>query len=95
MDTATVIDASYRALMLVFLLSLPVVLTSAVVGLLAAMAQAVTQIQDQSVAQGLKLIAVLIVLALSASWIARELYTSADHLFASVGLGGSDASDTH
>ena len=91
LDTATVVDATYRALMLVLLLSLPVVITSALVGLLTAMAQAVTQIQDQSVAQGLKLVAVLIVLALAARWIASELYTSADLLFTSVGLGGADA----
>ena len=41
LDTATVVDATYRALMLVLILSLPVVITSAVVGLLTAMAQAV------------------------------------------------------
>jgi type III secretion protein S len=91
MDSATVVDACYRALMLVFLLSLPAVLTSALVGLITAMAQAVTQIQDQSVAQGLKLIAVLIVLAISAKWISTELYHAADYLFTSVGLGGADA----
>ena len=91
MDTAAVVDATYRALMLVLILSLPVVITSALVGLLTAMAQAVTQIQDQSVAQGLKLIAVLVVLALAARWIASELYVSADQLFASVGLGGANA----
>jgi type III secretion protein S len=90
MNTAAVIDASYRALMLVMLLSLPVVLTSAVVALAAGIAQAVTQIQDQGVAQALKLIAVLGVLALSSKWIATELYHSADQLLASVGLGGAD-----
>ncbi len=90
MDTAAVIDASYRALVLVLWLSLPAVLTSATVGLLAGIAQAVTQIQDQSVAQALKLIAVLGVLALSSRYIASEIFHAADHLFASVGLGGSD-----
>ena len=76
--------------MLVLLLSLPAVLTSAAVGLAVAIAQAVTQIQDQGVAQALKLIAVLAVLALSSKWIATELYHSADQLLASVGLGGAD-----
>jgi type III secretion protein S len=91
MDTAAVVDASYRALMLVLLLSLPAVLTSAIVGLGIALAQAVTQIQDQGVAQALKLIAVLLVLALFSKWIATELYHTADHLLTSVGLGGADA----
>jgi type III secretion protein S len=90
MDSAAVIDASYRALTLVFLLSLPAVLTAAVVGLATAVAQAVTQIQDQGIAQALKLIAVLAVLALSSKWMATELYHNADRLFASVGMGGAD-----
>jgi type III secretion protein S len=89
MDTAVVIDASHRALMLVLLLSLPAVLTSAAVGLLSGIAQAVTQIQDQSVAQALKLIAVMVALALAAKWIAGTIFHMADELLTSVGLGGT------
>jgi type III secretion protein S len=90
MHTEAVIDASYRALMLVFLLSLPAVLTAALVGLATAIVQAVTQIQDQSVGQALKILAVLAVLALSSKWIATQMYHNADRLFASVGMGGAD-----
>jgi type III secretion HrpO family protein len=90
MDSAVFIEASYRALMLVLVLSLPAVLTSATIGLATAIAQAVTQIQDQGVAQALKLLGVFVVLALSSKWIATELYHTADQLFASVGLGGAD-----
>ena len=90
MHTAAIVDASYRALTLVLLLPLPAVLTSATVGLLSAIAQAVTQIQDQGVAQALKLIAVLIVLALSMKWISTGLYHAADQLFTSIGFGGAD-----
>jgi type III secretion protein S len=90
MNTATIVDASYRALMLVLLLSLPSVIASATVGLLSAVAQAVTQIQDQGVSQAVKLIAVLLVLAVSLKWMATELYHAADQLFASVGFGGAD-----
>jgi type III secretion protein S len=90
MNTAAIVDASYRALMLVLLLSLPAVLASATVGLLSAVAQAVTQIQDQGVAQALKLIAVLLVLAVSLKWMATELYHTADQLFISIGFGGAD-----
>ena len=89
MDTAVVIDASQRVLTLVLLLSLPAVLTSGVVGLLSGIVQALTQIQDQSVAQALKVIAVLVALALSGKWIAGAVFHMADQLFASVGLGGS------
>jgi type III secretion protein S len=90
MNTAAIVDASYRALMLVLLLSLPAVLAAATVGLLSAVAQAVTQIQDQGVAQALKLIAVLLVLAVSLKWMATELYHTADQLFTSIGFGGAD-----
>ncbi len=91
MDTATVVEASYRALLLVLFLSLPAVITSAVVGLVTAIAQAVTQIQDQGVAQALKLVAVLIALLVCSRWMAAELYHTADHLLTGVGLGGADA----
>jgi type III secretion protein S len=91
MDTAAVVDASYRSLMLVFVLSLPAVLTAAAVGLAAAIAQAVTQIQDQGVSLALKLGAVLAVLAISSHWMASELYHNADQLLASVGMRGADA----
>jgi type III secretion protein S len=91
MDAAVVIDASYRSLILVLLLSLPAVITAGVVGLLTAIAQAVTQIQDQGIAQALKLIAVLIALLLSSKWVATEIFHAADQMLTSVGMGGADA----
>lgn len=90
MNTAIAVDATYNALMLVLYLSLPAVITSAAVGLITAMAQAVTQIQDQGVSLALKVIAVLLVLAASSKWMAVQMYHAADHLFTSVGLGGAN-----
>ena len=90
MDSTAAINASYQALMLVLWLSLPAVLTSAVIGLVTAVAQAVTQVQDQGISQALKLIGVLIVLALSSKWIATEIYHTADQLLTSVGMRGAD-----
>jgi type III secretion protein S len=90
MDAAVVVDATYSALMLVLYLSLPAVITSATVGLLTAVAQAVTQIQDQGVSLALKVIAVLLVLAASSKWMAVQMYHMADHLFTSVGMGGAN-----
>ena len=91
MDTAAVVEASYRALLLVLFLSLPAVITSAAVGLVTAIAQAVTQIQDQGVAQALKLVAVLIALVICCRWMAAEVYNTADHLLTGIGFGGADA----
>lgn len=90
MDSAVVVDATYSALTLVLWLSLPVVLTSAIVGLGTAIVQAVTQIQDQGVSQAVKLIAVFVVLALTSKWVATEIFHTADQLFTSVGFGGAD-----
>ena len=53
------------------------------------MAQAVTQIQDQGIAQALKLIAVMIALALASKWIATQLFHFADQLLSSIGMGGA------
>ncbi len=53
-----------NTLMLVLTLSAPVLLVAAGVGLLVGLLQAVTQIQDQSLPQVLKLVAVLVTLAL-------------------------------
>lgn len=90
MDSAVVIDATYRAFMLVLYLSLPAVITAGAVGLLTAIVQAVTQIQDQGIAQALKLITVFIALVLSSKWMATEMYHAADQMFISIGMSGAD-----
>ena len=45
---------------------------------------------QNSGSQALKLIAVLLVLAVSLKWMATELYHTADQLFTSIGFGGAD-----
>lgn len=63
-----VIDMTSQALLMCLLLSLPSVVVSAVVGLLVSFIQAITSLQDQSISQGLKLLAVTIVVFVSAPW---------------------------
>jgi type III secretion protein S len=87
MDASFAIDAAHRALVLVLLLSLPAVVTAAVIGLGIAVLQAATQIQDQSVSQALRLVAIIGVLLLTARWCASEIFHFADLLLAGVGLG--------
>ena len=81
MIPTTVIDLSYQALILILILSLPAVVTSAIVGLLVGLLQAVTQIQDQSISYAAKLIAVSVVTTLSARWMGGELFQFAENLF--------------
>jgi type III secretion protein S len=62
-----------QALLLSLILSLPVVITAGVVGLLVGLIQAVTQLQDQALLMALKLSAVMAVLFVTGSWMSGEL----------------------
>lgn len=81
MLSTTVIDLAYQALILTLWLSLPAVATSAIVGLLVGLLQAVTQIQDQSLSYVSKLVAVFVVIALTARWMGGELFQFGENLF--------------
>jgi len=63
-----VVDLTSQALMMCLILSMPAVVVSAVVGLLVSFIQAITSLQDQSISQGLKLLAVTIVVFVAAPW---------------------------
>ena len=58
----TIIDYTLTALILVMWLSLPAIVAATVVGLLVGLFQALTQIQDQTLPHGLKLVTVTIAL---------------------------------
>jgi len=68
MDFDNIVNLTSHAMLLCLLVSLPVVLVSAVVGLLVSFVQAITSLQDQAISQGAKLIAVVITLLVSAPW---------------------------
>jgi type III secretion HrpO family protein len=61
------------ALVLTIALSLPVIGVAALVGLVVAALQAVTQLQDSTIAHLPRLLAVAVVLALTAPWMGSEL----------------------
>lgn len=68
MDFDNMINLTSHAMILCLLVSMPVVLVSAVVGLLVSFVQAITSLQDQAISQGAKLVAVVITLLISAPW---------------------------
>jgi len=86
MDTTTLLELTSRMLVIVVLLSLPVVVTSVVVGLVIGILQAITQIQDQSIAYGAKLIAAIAVIAVTAAWSGSELLHFARQVFEGIAL---------
>jgi type III secretion protein S len=67
-DFDNMINLTSHAMILCLLVSMPVVLVSAVVGLLVSFVQAITSLQDQAISQGAKLVAVVITLLISAPW---------------------------
>jgi type III secretion HrpO family protein len=73
MASAFVLDFAVKAAVLVLLLSLPVLVVATAVGLLVSLLQALTQIQEQTLSFGLKLIAVVATLLLTASWAGAQL----------------------
>jgi len=84
MDSSYLLEVTYRMLVIVLLLSLPVVVASAVVGLVIGILQAVTQIQDQSIAYGFKLIIAIIVIAVTAAWAGGELLSFSRSIFENI-----------
>ena len=58
-----------QALMLVMQLSLPPIMVAAVVGIAFSLFQAITQLQEQTLSFGIKLVAVGIALFLMADWL--------------------------
>jgi len=81
MATVALLDYAYHTLVLVAMLALPAVVTAALVGLLVGFLQAVTQVNDASVAQAAKLVATLVVLLVTMRWMGHELVTFAQQIF--------------
>lgn len=68
------LELTLAMLQLVLMTSLPAVLGAAVIGLLVGVAQAVTQLQDQSVPFAIKLLGVAVIVAVSAPWVGKLFF---------------------
>ncbi len=80
MDQAELVELTIHALSLVLLLSLPAVIVASGFGVLVSLLQAVTQVQEQTLSFGVKLVAVVITLALTARWTGMELFMLMERL---------------
>ncbi len=81
MTEQTIMQHAGSMLMLVLLLSLPVLGVAAAAGFLIALVQAVTQIQDHTLPQVVKLAAVLVTLLLLGPWMAQPILAEAEQIF--------------
>ena len=64
---------SYQALFLILLLSGPPIVISTILGLIVAIFQAATQIQEQTLSFTVKLIAVIVTLMLMGGWLGAQI----------------------
>ncbi|WGL98620.1 MULTISPECIES: type III secretion system export apparatus subunit SctS [Arsenophonus] len=77
-------DMSYamsKGLYLILILSLLPVLVATAIGLIIGLLQTVTQIQEQTLPFGLKLVAVFICLLMQASWLTEKVIAYATEMF--------------
>lgn len=79
--TFDVIRITQEALWLVLLLSAPAVLVATLFGLLIALLQAITQLQEQTIAFAVKLVAVSVTLLLTAGLLGETLYQFSTRIF--------------
>jgi type III secretion protein S len=84
MDIASLTTFLKQGLALTLMLSLPTVVVIAVVGLVVALLQAVTQVQESSIGFGIKLIAGVGVIALTSQWMGSELFNFIDSIFTAI-----------
>ena len=69
-----VIYIAKQGLLLSFILSMPFIITSSVVGLIFSLFQALVQIQDQSLSFAIKLFCVIVSIYLTIDWASVKLY---------------------
>ncbi|WP_298067822.1 type III secretion system export apparatus subunit SctS [uncultured Mailhella sp.] len=80
MDSMAINYAS-QALYLVLIISLPPIVIASVIGILVSLLQAVTQLQEQTLTFGVKLVCVVVTIFLMGGWMSGELLRYADEIF--------------
>jgi type III secretion protein S len=77
----TAIHYAEQAMYLVLMLSMPPIVVASVVGLLLSLFQAISQLQEQTLSFGVKLIAVCLTLFLTTGWFGAELLRFGREIF--------------
>jgi type III secretion protein S len=84
MDTSALISLTQQALILVAIVAAPSVICAALIGLVIGILQAVTQIQDQSIGQAMKIMFVIGIVVVTQAWISSQIFQFAQHQFKSI-----------
>jgi len=81
MMSAEILQITQQALWLVIILAGPPVVVAALVGILIALVQAATQVQEQTLQYAAKFFAIVATIFLTASLIGSSLYRFSDRIF--------------
>ncbi|MBI1247941.1 EscS/YscS/HrcS family type III secretion system export apparatus protein [bacterium] len=88
MSESAILEYTVQASVLMLLLSLLPIVIATVIGLIVAVLQALTQIQEQTLSFAVKLIAVAVTLLLSMNWMGAELYNYTLSIFEQIATVG-------
>ncbi len=77
----SVVELIKQSMFLVLMVSLPPIFVASIVGILFSLFQAITQLQEQTLSFGIKLIAVSITLFLAAGWMTAQIIQVANTIF--------------
>lgn len=75
------IEYATQCLYIVLIVSLPPILIASVIGIMLSLIQAVTQLQEQTLVFGVKLIAVVVTLFVLGGWMSGEILRFAADIF--------------
>jgi type III secretion protein S len=81
MYSTEIVQLSYQALLLILLLSAPPIVISTILGLLVAIFQAATQIQEQTLSFMIKLFSVILVLLYMGGWLSSQIMQFTQNIF--------------
>lgn len=88
MNERVIAQLAVELLWLVLLLSMPVVVTAAAVGILVSLFQALTQLQDQTLQFLIKLVAVSIILVATYQWMGDAILNYTGLVFEQIATAG-------
>jgi flagellar biosynthesis protein FliQ len=84
MDTQAAVDLGREALTTALVIGAPVLLVGVVIGLLIGLVQALTQIQDQTVAFVPKIVTMALVLVICLPWLIQRMMTYSQDLITNI-----------
>ena len=84
MDTDTVVSLATQAMNVAFKVAMPLLLAGLVVGLIVSVFQAVTQIQEQTLAFIPKIVAIAAVLVIAGPWMLGQVLSYTNDLYKSI-----------